>query len=254
MSENESYEHLNTKGGAAVLVLCDHASNRVPDSVNGGDLGIAPADMARHIAYDIGARQVALHLAAALDAPMLATRFSRLVIDPNRGEDDPTILMKIYDRTIIPGNRHADATEKQRRIAAFHRPYHMAISAELDRMEARGDVPVLISIHSFTPQLRGRPKRPWKIGILWDKDPRIPVPLIKKLSALPDMCVGDNEPYSGELRGDTMYHHATKRGFAHVLIELRHDLIEDAAGQAHWAQLLAEPLAEIIANLGDDHG
>ena len=190
--------------------------------------------MNRHIAFDIGARGTALILAEKLEAPMLASRFSRLVIDPNRGEDDPTILMKIYDHTIVEGNRHADEAEKQRRIGAYHRPYHAAIKATLAAVVSRGEVPVIISVHSYTPQLNGRPKRPWHIGILWDDDNRIPEPLIKKLSANPDICVGNNEPYSGELRGDTMYFHATRNGYPHVLIELRHDLIDTTAGQEKW--------------------
>jgi predicted N-formylglutamate amidohydrolase len=249
MSEQDAFEALNTGAPSNVLVLCDHASNRVPDAVNGGSLGISEADMNRHIAFDIGARATALLIAEALDAPMLASRFSRLVIDPNRGEDDPTILMKIYDHTIIEGNRHADAAEKARRIAAYHRPYHAAIKAALGAVSARGETPVIISIHSYTPQLNGRPKRPWHIGVLWDDDARIPVPLMEKLRQNPEIMVGDNEPYSGALRGDTMYFHAAQNGYPHVLIELRHDLIDTPKGQAKWAAILAKPLAEIINTL-----
>src|SRR6056297_3033074 len=110
------------------LVTCDHAANTVPDFVNGGTLGLADGDMARHIAYDVGAASVARELARLLDAPFIATNFSRLVIDPNRGEDDPTLLMKLYDGTVIPGNRHADAAERERRMNAFYRPYHTALA------------------------------------------------------------------------------------------------------------------------------
>jgi len=249
MSEHDAYEALNTSAQSNVLILCDHASNRVPAAVNGGSLGISEADMNRHIAFDIGTRETALLIAEALQAPMLASRFSRLVIDPNRGEDDPTILMKIYDHTIVEGNRHADAVEKQRRIAAYHRPYRAAIDAALSKVTARGETPVVISIHSYTPQLNGRPKRPWHIGILWDSDASIPVPLMEKLRQNPKIVVGDNEPYSGELRGDTMSTHATRHGYPHVLIELRHDLIDTPEGQAEWAAILAKPLQEIIETL-----
>jgi predicted N-formylglutamate amidohydrolase len=249
MSQSDAFEVLNEGAQSHVLVLCDHASNRVPDSVNGGSLGISEADMNRHIAYDIGARATALRVAQALKAPMLASRFSRLVIDPNRGEDDPTILMKIYDHTIIEGNRHADAAEKQRRIEAFHRPYHAAIEAALARIAARGQTPVIISIHSYTPQLNGRPRRPWHIGVLWDQDARIPVPLMAALRENPAIMVGDNEPYSGELRGDTMYTHATRNGYPHVLVEFRQDLIDTPDGQAKWAAILATPLKDIINTL-----
>lgn len=249
MSEKSAVEALNMSVASNVLVLCDHASNHVPPEVNGGSLGISEADMNRHIAFDIGARGSAILLAEALKAPLLASQFSRLVIDPNRGEDDPTILMKIYDHTIVEGNRHADATEKQRRIEAYHRPYHTAIDAALEKITARGEVPIIISVHSYTPKLNGRPERPWHIGILWDRDARMPIPLIEKLSANPEIVVGNNEPYSGELRGDTMYRHATRNGYPHVLIELRHDLIDTQEGQAKWAAILAAPLKEIIKTL-----
>jgi len=249
MSESSAFEALNSDAKSRVLVLCDHASNRVPDDINNGTLGISDADMARHIAYDIGARGTALALSKALNAPMLASCFSRLVIDPNRGEDDPTILMKIYDHTIVEGNRYADAAEKRRRIKAYHRPYHKAIDSALASITDQGHQPIILSIHSYTPQLNGRPKRPWHIGILWDKDGRIAEPLIEKLSENPEICVGNNEPYSGELRGDTMYYHATRNGYAHVLVELRHDLIDTKEGQEKWAAILAAPLKDIIANL-----
>lgn len=249
MSKTSAFEALNTDATSRVLVLCDHASNHVPEDVNGGHLGISAQDMSRHIAYDIGARGTALALAEMLKAPMLACRFSRLVIDPNRGEDDPTIMMKIYDHTIVEGNRFADAAEKQRRIEAHHRPYHAAITAHLAAITKRGEVPILVSVHSFTPQLNGRPKRPWHIGILWGKDGRIAEPLIGKLGENPDICVGNNEPYSGELHGDTMYFHATRNGLPHVLIELRHDLITTPEGQQKWAAILAAPLSDIIATL-----
>jgi len=239
----------NSAAEAPVLVLCDHATNRVPDCVNSGSLGICADDMNRHIALDIGALGVSLHLATALNAPLLATNFSRLVIDPNRGEDDPTLLMKLYDGTIIPANRHADADEKERRLNAFHRPYHRAIAARLDDWQAKRMTPAIISIHSFTPQLRGRGLRPWQIGVLWDEDARMARPLIDQLSANPALCIGDNEPYAGSLRGDTMYFHATLRGLPHVLIEIRNDLIETEAGQAEWVGVLAPVLSNILKGL-----
>ena len=110
------------------LITCDHATNRVPDWVGGGTLGIAPADMARHIAYDVGAAGLTERLAERLDAPAILSDFSRLVIDPNRGEDDPTLLMRLYDGTVIPTNRLADAAERQRRLDRLHRPYHAALA------------------------------------------------------------------------------------------------------------------------------
>jgi len=144
------------------LITCDHASNRVPDWVNGGDLGIAPEDMARHIAWDVGAAGVARRLAARLEAPAILSRFSRLVIDPNRGEDDPTLLMRIYDGTVIPANRDAGPAERERRLERLHRPYHAALEALASARPDRA----ICAIHSFTPQLRGRPRLPWSLGVL----------------------------------------------------------------------------------------
>ena len=217
------------------VVTCDHASNRVPPSVEGGDLGLPPEDMARHIAWDVGAAGVTRALARRLGGPAVESTFSRLVIDPNRGEDDPTLLMRLYDGTPIPANRRACADERDRRLDAFHRPYHAALGALL---AARPD-PVVVSVHSFTPQLRGRPPRPWEIGVLFARDRRLADPLIARLRAEGDLTVGVNEPYSGHLPGDAMDRHALAHGRLHVLIELRNDLISDPEGQDRWAARLA---------------
>ena len=227
------------------LITCDHASNHVPDWINGGDLGLPAADMERHIAYDIGAAGLSLALAEALGGRAILSRFSRLVIDPNRGEGDPTLLMRLYDGTIIPANRHADAAEKERRLDALHRPYHAALS---DLAGQRDDT-VICAIHSFTPQLRGRPPRPWEIGVLSAADKRLTAPLIEALAA-EGWCIGDNEPYIGYFPGDAIDQHATPQGRPNVLIELRNDLIADAAGQALWAARLAPILEKVLAETG----
>jgi predicted N-formylglutamate amidohydrolase len=201
--------------------------------------------MGRHIAYDIGARGVTLALAALLGAPAVLTRFSRLVIDPNRGEDDPTLVMRLYDGTIVPGNRHVTADEVERRLEAWHRPYHRGIDAAIERLTAAAGAPAIVSIHSYTPQLRGRPPRPWQVGVLWHHDGRIALPLMARLRA-EGLCVGDNQPYSGQLEGDTLSRHGTGRGLPHVLIELRQDLIATEGDQRLWAARLAPILKEVI--------
>lgn len=234
----------------SILLLCDHAANTVPAEINGGDLGLPRADMERHIAYDVGARAVTLGLAARLGCPAVLSTFSRLVIDPNRGEDDPTLVMKLNDGSVIPANRHADAAEIARRLADWHRPYHAAIRAQIDRAEAQGVRPVLISMHSFTPQFRGRPPRPWHVSVLWDRDDRLPAPLLARLREEPDLVVGDNEPYLGALDGDTMHVHGTQRGLAHALIEIRNDLIETPEGQEIWAERLAPILRDALERAG----
>ena len=225
------------------LVTCDHASNRVPAEIGGGSLGIGPQDMARHIAWDVGAGGVAAALGGLLDSPVIATNFSRLVIDPNRGEDDPTLVMKLYDGTIIPGNRQVDAAEVERRLTVLHRPYHAALA----RLAARQADTVIVAVHSFTPCLKGRSPRPWQVGVLYAPgDARLSRPLIARLQAVPGLCVGDNEPYHGYLPGDAIDRHALQMGRHNVLIELRNDLIGDQAGQLAWAALLAGVLAEVL--------
>lgn len=225
------------------LITCDHASNRVPAEVAGGDLGICAADMARHIAWDVGAAGVSVRLGELLDAPVILSDFSRLVIDPNRGEDDPTLLMKLYDGTIIPANRHADRAEVERRLDLFHRPYHQALA----RLAERRDDTVIVAIHSFTPALKGRAPRPWEVGVLYaDQDPRLSHPLIARLRAEPDLCVGDNEPYHGYLPGDAIDRHALQSGRHNTLIEVRNDLISDGAGQRLWAARLAPILTAAL--------
>lgn len=229
------------------LVTCDHASNAVPDWVGGGTLGLPAEEMARHIAHDPGAAGVTRALAAALDSPALLSTFSRLVIDPNRGEDDPTLLMRLYDGTVIPGNRHADAAELAQRLARLYRPYHAAYA----RLAARRADTVICAIHSFTPQLRGRPPRPWHVGVLHShRDSRLALPLIARLRAEPDLCVGDNEPYSGHLPGDAIDRHALAHGRPNVLIELRQDLIATPAAQVAWAQRLAPILVQVLKESG----
>ena len=233
------------------VIICDHASNRVPFEVAEGDLGLAPDDMARHIAYDVGAEGVTRELARVLHAPAVLSNYSRLVIDPNRGEHDPTLLMRLYDGTIIPANRHADETERERRLELFHRPYHKAIA----RIHAGHPEALLVSIHSFTPQLKGRDVRPWHVGLLSSDDRRMADPLLEELRRDPELVVGDNEPYSGHLPGDTMDRHGVAPGRPHVLIEVRNDLISDPERQRAWGQRLARALTATLSRFKEiQHG
>jgi predicted N-formylglutamate amidohydrolase len=244
---------LDAPGAMRDLVLvCDHASNNVPPEI--GSLGLSEEDMRRHIAWDVGARGVTLGLARRLGAEAVLSTWSRLVIDPNRGEDDPTLIMKLYDGSLISGNRQVGLAETRRRLDAYHRPYHRAIDRALDRTIAEGRAPVLVAIHSFTPQFRGRPVRPWHVGLLWDDDDRLLRPLLARLRAEPDLCVGDNEPYSGQLYGDCMFVHGTQRGIPHVLIEIRNDLLETADDQEAWAERLAPMLREAVPLASGAHG
>ncbi|MCF1707786.1 N-formylglutamate amidohydrolase [Tabrizicola sp. J26] len=240
----DAYRIIGEERNSRWLITCDHATNRVPEAIGGGSLGIAQEDMSRHIAYDPGAAGVAVALGEVLEAPVILSNFSRLVIDPNRGEDDPTLVMKLYDGTIIPANRWADAAEIERRLDLLYRPYHAAY----ERLAARRPDTAIVAIHSFTPSLRGRPPRPWHVGILHSfLDGRLSQALLARLRAEPDLCVGDNEPYDGHLPGDAIDRHALQSGRHNTLIELRNDLIATEAEQANWAARLAPILAEALA-------
>ena len=232
-----------------LVLLCDHACNNLPAEY--GNLGLGEEAFQRHIAYDIGARDVTLALAERLGVPAVMTTFSRLLIDPNRGEDDPTIIMRLSDGTVIPGNHPISQDEIKRRIERFHRPYHMAIEALLGEALREGHVPAIFSIHSFTDQWKGV-ARPWEVALLWDNDPRFTLPMLQELRATQRFTVGDNEPYDGALRNDTMFRHCTARGLAHTLIEIRQDLIGTREGAMEWAELLA-PMLERVNALGALH-
>ncbi|OBQ69702.1 N-formylglutamate amidohydrolase [Mesorhizobium erdmanii] len=233
-----------------IVLLADHARRDLPDDY--GSLGLPAAEFERHIAYDIGVEAVTRELAATLDVPAVIANFSRLLIDPNRGEDDPTLIRQLYDGTVVPGNYPIAPEERERRLDRFYRPYHDAVGAMIASVaQASGLAPFIFSVHSFTPAMQGR-QRPWHVGILWDKDDRVARPLIDMLAEDKNLVVGDNEPYDGALRGDTMFRHAIVNGYAHALIEIRQDLISDQKGAVAWAQRLA-PIVDAIDRRPDIH-
>jgi predicted N-formylglutamate amidohydrolase len=242
--EETPYRRIDGDWGKGLLLLCDHAENRIPPCYD--TLGLTHEDLGRHIAYDIGAAAVTELLAQALGVPALLTRFSRLLIDPNRGVDDPTLVMQVSDGRIVPGNAGIAPQEIEARINRYYLPYHHAVDVAIDTATAAGKPPVLLAIHSFTQAWKSVP-RPWQVTVLWDKDPRLAVPLLEGLRALPGIVVGDNVPYTGQLRGDTLYRHGTLRGLAHALIELRQDLVLAPDGQAEWAGRLAAVVGDILA-------
>ena len=228
---------------SGVLFLCDHASPAVPPAY--GTLGLEPAQFTRHIAYDIGAAALTRALAAEFAAPAVLTRFSRLLIDPNRGADDPTLVMRLSDGAIVPGNAEIGAQEIETRRLLYWQPYRDAVRARLDAMLAVGPVPAIVSLHSFTPAWKGV-ARPWEAAVLWDSDARMAAPVIAALRAR-GIVTGDNEPYDGALKGDTLYVHGTSRGLPHILIEVRQNEIADEAGVARWAAILAEVLRPVLS-------
>ncbi len=240
----DSFEAIEGDDACGLLILVDHASNSIAPEYR--SLGLPAGELQRHIAYDIGAAPLARTIAERFGAPAILTRFSRLVIDPNRGEDDPTLIMRLSDGAIVPGNAAFDPAERERRLDRFFRPYHAAIGRQVDAMLESGTPPAILSLHSYTPVWKGS-RRPWHAGILWDRDPRFARPLIDALAALPGLHIGDNEPYLGALKNDTMYRHATGRGLAHALLEVRNDLIEAPAGVLEWADRLEPILRSILA-------
>lgn len=240
------YSVLNPGGRAPLVIICDHAGRAIPQVL--GDLGLPPAVRDQHIAWDIGIARTAATLARELDAPAVLAGYSRLVIDCNRRLDDPTSIAQESDRIPIPGNRGLDPAQRAARADEIFRPYHGAVAATLDAKLAAGQVPVLLSLHSFTPVMNGF-RRPWHFGVLWNRDPRLPVPLMAALAQLPDVCVGDNEPYSGrDEHGYSVVAHGEARRLAHALIEIRQDLISDDDGVALWAGKLLQVLPAVLAD------
>lgn len=232
----DSYEILPGRRDAGLLLICDHAVNTLPAGY--ATLGLPPDQLERHIAYDIGAWEVTKRTAALLGVPAISTRFSRLLIDVNRGLDDPTLIMRLSDGAVVPGNRHIDAAERERRVRLYYEPYHLGIDGLIEQCVAAGVPPVLLSLHSFTHAWKGVP-RPWHAAILWDRDYRFSVPLLDALRSDESIIVGENEPYDGKLAGDSMWQHGTRRGLAHTILEVRQDLIAKREGQAEWAERIA---------------
>lgn len=236
----------NEGGTARVLLVADHASRFFPASMN--QLGLADWVLDRHVAWDIGSDMLTRFLADLLDAPAILAGFSRLIVDPNRKLDDPTAFIEISDGITIPGNLDLSDEQKELRVKSFFEPYHSAISNRLEAFRADGIVPALISVHTCTPVF-AQVVRPWHIGIMWDKDPRIALPMMEKLKEMEGVCFGDNEPYSGRHTHDfTIDNHAEPIGLPHVGIEVRQDLVNDNEGARKWAGILAASLAPVLAD------
>ena len=243
-----AFEVFNPEGAAPVVFLCDHASNRVPGALD--NLGLSPAELERHIAWDIGAAAITHRLAAHFDAPAVLAGYSRLVIDCNRRLEDTQSILSRSDGTAIPGNRNLTGEDAAARAEACFEPYHRACTAVLDGMEARGgEVPPVVMMHSFTPVMNGA-LRPWHAGVLWDGDDgRMALPLLHALRARNGLRVGDNEPYSGTSpHGYTMPTHAARHGRANVQIEVRQDLVADEPGIERWSGILIEALTGVFAD------
>lgn len=236
---------LRPRASASLLLVCDHASNRVPADL--ADLGLSRDQIERHIGWDIGAAEVTRSLSEALRATAILSGVSRLVIDCNRSPDDPTSIPAESDKTKVPGNIGLSAADRAHRANVWLHPYHHAIDKHLARLERIHPVATVISVHSFTPAMVGQAPRPWSVGVLWNRDPRLAPAIIAALRAK-GLQVGDNEPYSGQGPAYTIDRHAGGHGRPHITFEIRQDLIADRAGIRKWGRLLADTLRPALAH------
>jgi predicted N-formylglutamate amidohydrolase len=239
MMSEEAFRLIGEPRFGGILIVGDHASNRVPDDI---DLGIEPALLTEHVALDIGVAEVAERMAERPGVAAFLGNVSRLVCDFNRDEDDPAVIPHASDGHAVPGNLF-DIERREERLARFHRPYHDALASLLR------DAPpaLLLSLHSFTPGLKSRPEepRPWHVGVLYNEDDRAARLAIPLLEA-DGLTVGDQQPYSGKLLNATMNRHGEADGRPYLGIEVRQDGIAHAAGQAEWAERLAR-IAKAVA-------
>jgi predicted N-formylglutamate amidohydrolase len=240
-------EIVHPGGRPDILLLCDHASNRMPEELAG--LGLDAALLGRHIGWDIGAGDLTRRLADLLDAPAVLGRFSRLVIDPNRALDHPQSVPRVSDGVAIPGNRDVDAAEAGRRAERYFHIYHRAIGERIEAALARA-TPTLIGVHSFTPIMDGF-ERPWHAAVLHDDDVRLARAVLASFARYPDLVIGDNEPYTGYSNLTfTVPYHAGRHGLASVVLEVRQDLIDTPHGVERWAFILKDVLAGALADAG----
>lgn len=230
------FEVLHAHGASPWLFTADHAGQAIPQAL--GDLGLPPGAIDRHIGWDIGIAGVARELAARLDAWTILQAYSRLVVDCNRPLESPTLIVEASDGTGVPGNTGLDPAARTARILDIFLPYHAKIVEALDLRSARQRPTLLVTLHSFTPVMDGSP-RPWHCGVLYHRDARLAHALRDALQAEGDLVVGDNQPYSVSDSSDyAIPVHGEARGLPHVELEIRQDLVADAAGQQAWAQRL----------------
>ena len=247
-SDPPPFEVINPKGDASLILCCDHASNAVPAHM--ARLGLAQAELDRHIGWDIGAAAVTSQLAAHKGCPAFLSGYSRLIIDCNRPLESPTSIPLTSDGSVIPANQTLSASERTLRQAFFFAPYHQALSNFIEgHLAAQRQIPILVSMHSFTPAMNGV-ARPWQLGLLFEHDRRLVAPLKRAFLTLdPTLTIGENEPYA--IKGPSDYSipvHGQGRGLPHIEIEVRQDLIESNDGAARWAALIANALDQVLTD------
>ena len=240
IDEPPPYQVINPDGTSPFLLLCEHASNRIPRAL--GDLGLPESERQRHIAWDIGVAALSQYLSRTLDAPLFMANYSRLVIDCNRPLGVPSAIPEVSETTEIPGNLDLSEAEKAQRIETLFQPFADAVSRRLDLLQAQGRRTFVVGIHSFTPVYFGK-QRPWQAGILYDRATGFAQSLMHSLRSDPGLTIGDNEPYNIHPDEDyTVPVHADARGIPGVLVEVRHDLIDTLEGVAEWGARLTQCL------------
>lgn len=240
----------NAMGASPIVLVCDHASNRIPERY--GDMGLDPAERVSHIAWDPGALELSFALSQKLDACLVYSTVSRLVIDPNRSPDAANAIWTLSEATAIAANENIDAAERQHRIESFHRPYHDAIETVLDARAAAGRPAILVCVHTFTPVYLGV-ARPWAVGVLHGSDPALSAAVRDALARFnPSLSIGWNEPYAA-LKGvtHTLEHHGDRRGLASTMIEVRNNEVLEPDGVALWTERLG---AALLAGCDALHG
>ncbi len=239
------FEMFNRQGRAPVMLFCDHASRYIPASLR--QLSLSHDDLARHIAWDIGAADITRHMALRLDAPAVLCNYSRLIIDCNRLLRDPTLIPSSSDGSAIPGNAVLSEADRRARLEAIYVPYHRAIEDLAEAMRERHGVAAVLAIHSCTDRMNGR-FRPWEIGICWERDDRIAAPVMAALRNVGTIAVGDNQPY-GLVTGEdcSLPIHGVRRGWPHLQVEFRQDLIGTETAAHKWADILLAAIQPTLA-------
>ena len=242
------FEVVNPDGKAPILITCDHAENHIPDDLE--RLGLDPDRLGEHIAYDIGAKQVAIQLSKRFDAPLLLAKYSRLVVDLNRFPDDPSLIPSHSDGHQIRGNQGLAPTDRGARIARFFTPYHHKHQALVDQLVERHSKPLIFAVHSFTPIMNDI-VRPWHYGVLWDRCAALGHALADALEQDRSLIIGRNQPYNAvEPKGYSLNVHAQDRDIPMGLIEIRQDLIVDKSGQHNSARIVGDALAYVQNGAG----
>lgn len=227
-----------------VFFFCDHAVSTIPDDLQ--SLGLSPAQLQDHIAFDPGSADVARALAKELSARAVYCGYSRLIIDPNRGVDRTDLIMKTSDTVLIPGNQNLTEQQKRHRLDSYHRPYHQILEEELDKLTDLHPDPLVVSVHSFSRTMRGEQRdRPWEAGLLW-RDDQPSAALVMDHLRSEGVLVGDNQPYSAKIYNYSVNRHVGSRGLRHLTLEICQDSLTNKSAINRWKNLLLPPLQALI--------